>query len=164
MSRHLTSEDRFWAKVKRAADDECWLWQDAVRTDGYGVIQSSRGRIEAAHRVAYTLAYGDIPDGLWVLHRCDVKRCVNPQHLFLGTRQDNMDDMVAKRRHWAHRGADVALKGEANGNARLTAEQVTRIRERHASGESAAGIARDFPVSPRMVANIVQRKNWKSVP
>lgn len=158
-----TPEERFWPKVAVMGMDECWLWQASFRTDGYGVFGYQRGHLVAAHRFAYVLTHGEIPDGLWVLHRCDVKACVNPAHLFLGTVQDNADDMVAKRRHWAHIGKEVALKGEANGNARLSEDQVREIRSRHAAGESALSLTRDFPVSHPMIRNIVHRRNWKHV-
>jgi hypothetical protein len=73
----------------------CYLWYGGTFDSGYGVIQLD-GRAQRAHRHAYRLAYGSIPDGLFVCHACDVKSCVNPAHLFLGTHDDNMADMMQK--------------------------------------------------------------------
>lgn len=96
--------DRILARVdKRAGPDKCWPWVGGSLNEGYGCIRlgSSHGRIVLAHRAAWAIANGPIPDGLFVLHHCDNPPCCNPAHLFLGTHQDNMDDMVAKgRQSW----------------------------------------------------------------
>lgn len=103
---------RFWARVDASAGpDECWPWQGPVRSKGYGVWTlftgpAARRVPQVASRIAWELAHGAIPDGLWVLHHCDNPPCVNPRHLFLGTHQDNEDDKTAKGRrpagptHW----------------------------------------------------------------
>lgn len=91
--------DRFWSKVDRTGTG-CWLWLASLTGAGYGQFWLN-GRREGAHRVAWELTYGPIPDGLLVCHDCpdgDNPRCVNPAHLFLGTTKDNADDMVAKGR------------------------------------------------------------------
>jgi hypothetical protein len=92
-------EQRFWEKVDRRGPDQCWLWTAALTGNGYGVIRldTHLPRVQA-HRASWMLSNGPIPDGLWVLHRCDTPRCVNPAHLFLGTRADNVQDMIAKGR------------------------------------------------------------------
>jgi hypothetical protein len=99
-------QDRFWSKVKISTADACWLWQ-AATIRGYGQIGSGGHpkRPLYAHRVAWELTHGAIPDDLNVLHRCDVPLCVNPAHLFLGTQHDNLADMVAKGRdRWTRAG------------------------------------------------------------
>ena len=85
----------FWEKVDKHAEGGCWVWTGTRQVFGYGI--SLRYRL--AHRVSWEIANGPIPDGLWVLHRCDNPPCVNPAHLFLGTQTENMRDMTAKGRH-----------------------------------------------------------------
>jgi hypothetical protein len=87
---------RFWAKVQRG--EGCWEWQGANNGKGYGCFGKEGSRPYYAHRFSWELHAGPIPDGLFVLHRCDNRRCVNPEHLFLGTQGDNMRDMIAKGR------------------------------------------------------------------
>lgn len=88
--------DRFHAKYDRGEPGKCWLWKGAL-SKGYGLIKADQ-KYRYAHRLSWQLANGDIPDGLCVLHRCDVRNCVNPNHLFLGTRGDNVYDMIDKGR------------------------------------------------------------------
>lgn len=99
-----TPADRLNYRVE-LSEDGCWIWTGAVTTDGYGNI-GHPPHVElptSTHRLAWTLAYGPIPDGAYVLHRCDVRRCVNPEHLFLGSHADNMRDMAEKGRGFSPR-------------------------------------------------------------
>jgi hypothetical protein len=89
--------DRFWEKVRMIAPDECWVWTGAIGSDRYGKMKW-RGKQWGTHRLAYTLANGEIPAGLHVCHRCDNRVCCNPAHLFLGTALDNIRDCIAKGR------------------------------------------------------------------
>lgn len=92
---------RLWSRVSRAKDDECWLWAGSTLRNGYGQISVTHNGHASplmTHRVMWVLTYGPIPDGLSVLHRCDVPRCVNPTHLFLGTQRDNIHDAQRKGR------------------------------------------------------------------
>jgi hypothetical protein len=146
------AEERFWRHVKRS--DGCWLWQGGLSTDGYGRIRQPGKRSKVlAHRFSYARHYGPIPDGLWVLHRCDVRACVRPDHLFLGTHADNMRDKVTK-------GRQPSTRGEKNPRAKLTAGQVLLIRERHRQGESRDALAQAFGVTYETVAMIVRRATW----
>ena len=95
--RHAPSlADRFWMKVEKS--DGCWLWKGVFDGVGYGQLGFNYKHVEA-HRLSWEIHHGQIPEGAWVLHKCDVRACVRPDHLFLGTHQDNVDDAVSKGRH-----------------------------------------------------------------
>lgn len=101
-SRRLSPEERFWAKVEKT--DGCWIWSGATNKSGpfgYGQFRIPGNRVPA-HRVAWEMIHGPVPEGLWVLHDCDMPKCVNPSHLFLGTAKDNAADMIAKGRNRRH--------------------------------------------------------------
>jgi hypothetical protein len=106
-----------------------------------------------AHRAAWVAFYGQIPRGLFVCHRCDVRACVNPEHLFLGTPQDNMDDMVRKSRQ-------VTPRGSRNGASKLTADQVLDIRRLSAEGVSYAALGRQFGIADVTAHQIATRQRW----
>ncbi len=114
--------ERFEDKFILEPNTDCWLWIAGTSPRGYGRFKVD-GKLEQAHRVSYELYVGPIPDGLWVLHRCDIYSCVNPEHLFLGTQQDNVDDMIAKGGHyWPH----AVLSGSDVREIRLLRGQVTQ--------------------------------------
>jgi hypothetical protein len=99
---------RFWAKV--ATSDGCWEWQAVRSSQGYGAFRPTpESRQQSAHRYSWELAHGSIPPGLWVLHRCDNRRCVRPDHLFLGSASDNAQDAIAKGRR-RRKGTSAALR------------------------------------------------------
>lgn len=95
--RYGTLAERFWEKVEKT--DGCWLWTASLTNKGYGEFRLNEPSPILAHRVAYELAHGPIPPGLFVCHHCDNPPCVRPDHLFLGTQKDNAQDMVRKGRH-----------------------------------------------------------------
>jgi HNH endonuclease len=112
-----TLADRFWAKVDTQGDlFDCWRWTAAVDRKGYGTIRyGGRGSILAkAHRLSWELHFGEIPVGLHVLHRCDAPACVRPDHLFLGTNYQNIEDALAKGRRDYPRTAKGQWKGRSN--------------------------------------------------
>lgn len=117
--------ERFWEKVDKSGD--CWLWTGSRNEKGYGSFGGADGKLCPAHRKSYELSVGPIPDGLWVLHRCDNPPCVNPAHLFLGDRQANVDDMMAK-------GRNADNRGERGAKAKLTVAIVFKIRTDYMTG------------------------------
>ena len=158
--------DRFWTNVTKT--DNCWLWTGWIRRDGYGSV-SIRNKHFAAHRVSWTLANGPIPDGLWVLHHCDVRVCVRPTHLYLGTREQNTSDAIVRHRFKsgaeAHFRAhpEIVPKGERHWAAKLTDDDVRLIRKRVASGEKQIDLQREFGLSSGTVSLVVHRKRWAHV-
>lgn len=157
MERSFDVETRFWAKVKKT-EHGCWLWLPPLAVNGYGQFWVN-GRMVGAHRYSYELTYGPIPKhdsyhGMCVLHRCDVRGCVRPDHLFLGTNADNSQDKVSKNRH---------AKGETNGSAKLTKPQVIEIRSQVLAGRTQSEIAQRFGVHQSVVSVIASRKTWKHV-
>ncbi len=91
-------EDRFWDKVKKLSENGCWIFTGCVSKDGYGCFHVGQNKRAGAHRVSYELNVGEIPFGMNVCHKCDNPSCVNPNHLFIGTQQDNIKDMISKGR------------------------------------------------------------------
>jgi hypothetical protein len=147
-----TLADRFWAKVNKT--DGCWLWTASLGTHGYGQIGVGRS-VVAASRVAWMLTFGPIPDGLFVCHRCDVPKCVNPEHLFLATQAGNLRDMAMKGR-----GRNRPAFGSANPRAKLAERDAIDIRRRYAEGESLRVLGRHFGVWPTTIADVVHKRTW----
>jgi hypothetical protein len=144
---------RFWEKADIKSVDGCWEWKKAIQSQGYGSVCIGEGKTALAHRVAYEITYGSIPEGLCVLHHCDNKKCVNPKHLFLGTYEDNNRDKVNKGRQ---------PRGEQIGTSKLTIREVIRIRELHSSGNySYSDLAKLFPVCSATIRSIVKEEYWK---
>jgi len=125
----------------------CWLWNRAPNGHGYGQIKQPDGRRLMAHRISFEQHNGPIPDGVCVLHRCDVRACINPAHLFLGDKSDNAKDAVRKGR-W------VNNRGERHGMSKLSDEQINTIRKRLLGGVRQVDIAVEFGVSQTAICNI----------
>lgn len=151
--RDKPPEERFWARV--AKSDGCWEWTGTKKGAGYGQFCTG-GRRKLAHRVAWEMSFGGIPEGLAVCHTCDNPRCVRPDHLFLGTWAENNHD-----RH--RKGRSAGPKGQRNGKACLTEDDVRRIRQLHNQGLGYRGIARLSGMSRSAIAHIVQGRNWAHV-
>lgn len=161
---------RFWSKVDVKGPDECWRWLASYASTGYGQIQmssyginisegkdtlSKRSVTERCHRVSWFLIKGTIPMGMCVCHRCDNKWCVNPNHLFLATQQENLIDKFKKGRTTLGR----------QPNAKLTKEIVVEIKRMVRENLSTkAALARKYGVSRSAIKLAVQGKNWRDVP
>ncbi len=154
-------EERFWAKVAKLGPNDCWDWRGSENGHGYGHTRTvTNGVVKDvyAHRLSYEIHNGPIPEGMFVCHRCDNPRCVNPSHLFLGTAKDNVHDMICKGRN-----NRVPVKGVDCGTSKLTEEQVSAIRRRYACGERQVDLAADFSIGQSTVSAIVIRKTWKHI-
>lgn len=138
---------RFVEKVAAVDEDTgCWLWQGAVGSDGYGRVRR-RGVTYSAHRFSYELFKGPIPEGLCVMHRCDVPRCVNPTHLVLGTKADNSRDMLRKGR-------------DGHPVPKLSYEQVLEVRAMLAQGATKAAVCERFGICRSTVQDIEAGATW----
>jgi hypothetical protein len=134
---------------------ECWPWTGVKTSDGYGQIRVG-SRMKYAHHVAYEFAFGSIPSGLHVLHRCDLRCCVNPNHLVLGTHKENMMDAALKGRN---------AFGECHHAAKLNWHKVDDIRERYAEGRlSETKLAKEFGVTRSTISQILCDKTWRQRP
>lgn len=154
---------RFWSKVVKLSGDGCWEWTAAKTSHGYGSVRHKRTML-AAHRVSFEMNIGEIPLGMFVLHKCDNRSCVRPDHLFLGTNQDNMDDKVAKGRQSRGPKHGDVHRGENNSKAKLTENDVRSIRSRFSLGSaSQPQLAEEFGVDQSMVSLIVRGKRWAHV-
>ena len=150
--------ERFWFHVMRT--DGCWLW-NAATSKGYGVIRVD-GRNVLAHRLAYELTYGLLLPGLCVCHHCDVKACVRPEHLFLGTHTDNMRDMSRKHGHPSTVHIASRPRGEAQYCAKLTEVQVREIRRLYSQEQCPIiEMSRRYRVTRRTIQTIVRNQGWR---
>lgn len=135
--------------------DGCWVWTASLAGNGYGQIKIPRTRRQIyAHRLSYLAHIGPIPQNMQVCHTCDNPKCVNPDHLFLGTSKDNHIDMKAKSRH---------LFGERNSQAKLTEAHVVSIIRMAQQGHSQHKIGRTYGIAQGTVWKIVHRRRWTHV-
>lgn len=153
--------DRLWRFIEPEPNSGCWLWVGGGETRGhpfkdYGRIWV-RGRTVPAHRVSWEAHNGPIPSGMKVCHKCDTPRCVNPAHLFLGTPQDNTQDMMRKGRDTVVR---ESRRGERSNWNKLTTAQVLAIRADHRLQRV---IAAEYDISQTAVSQIKLRKHWKHI-
>jgi hypothetical protein len=140
--------DRFWRLCARGDVDDCWIWTASKSRSGYGFFWDGR-RNRRAHRVSYEIHKGKIPDGIEVCHSCDNRACVNPSHLFLGTRKDNIADMIAKGRQ---------ARGGRTWSAKLNEDDVINIL---ASTEATAHeLAERYSVNLSRIYLIRSGKSW----
>lgn len=167
LNEPITSE--FLLRFIKKQSSGCWEWQRALAKSGYGVIRLPNGKVETVHRIAYSLWKGPIPKGLFVLHRCDNKKCANPEHLFAGTARDNIRDAFAKgfmpvgKKHPWNLRPELVRKGEQVPSAKLTRADVEAIRARKSKGESRTELAIIYGITPSHVTAICGKFCWKHV-
>lgn len=154
-NRSTPVEKRFWPKVDKTDGHgpagDCWIWTASTDIYGYGIVGVG-GRNKGAHRASWEIHNGPIPEGLKVLHHCDNPPCVRPNHLFLGTQKDNMDDMNAKGRR-------------GKGPAKLTVAQALEIRQLYATGKfSCYRLSLRYGVCRSAVSHVVNRRNFRNLP
>ncbi len=145
---------RFWAMVDRSAGPRsCWPWRGKVERNGYAKTLLSGHKHWLCHRLAWVIAFGEIPEGLCVLHHCDNRRCCNPSHFFLGDRADNAADCVEKGR---------SLRGERNHAAKLTPEQILEIRALR-DVDTQQDLADRYGVTQAIISKIQLGRLWRHV-
>ena len=155
---------RFCKYVEIGPRGSCWIWSGGKMPKGYGIFK--QGIDSLAHRASYRLFKGNIPNGMNVCHQCDNPQCTNPDHLFLGTQRDNMDDMTRKGRR-----VSAAPKGERHGRAKLTVEKVSLIKsflQRHVPFQGQKNgpimfLAKWLNVQPYLIRKINSNTNWREV-
>lgn len=147
----LPLSDRLWEKISPEPTSGCWLWLGRIDTQGYGQMSVSN-RQTLVHRISWELKNGPVPAGLLVCHKCDVRTCVNPDHLFVGTVKDNALDMIKKGR------ARRYPKGDEHSQAKLSSADVYAIR---ATPGSLRKIAKQYGVHMHTILQIRTGKSWK---
>ena len=149
-----TLEERFLSKINKT--ETCWLWTKYKNKKGYGQFAVTSNNIQQAHRISYELYYGEFDNNLFVCHKCDNPSCVNPDHLFLGTPQDNMTDKVKKSRQ-------SNLIGSYNPNHKLIEEDIIEIKNLLLSGMKQKEIAQKYNVDRMTIYYIKYNKTWKHI-
>ena len=157
----LNVQQRLMRHTEYNESSGCWEWFGSKR-NGYGrMIIGSRTdgtrKSVSTHRISYELTYGEIPIGMEVCHKCDNPSCVNPSHLFLGTRQDNIDDRERK-------GRNNPPKGEKHAKAKLTEADVLAIRTKRLQGVSFGKLAKEYGVCKKTIQDAVSGKHWSYLP
>jgi hypothetical protein len=148
-------KELFWSRIDKEKSEffDCWEWTGRVNGKGYGEIDFHQFSHSYSHRIAWILTNGEIPDGLCVLHECDNPPCCNPDHLYLGTNKDNVDDKMRKGRHRC---------GQDAGTSKLVNEEVLEIRRLYnEDGMRISCIARKYRRGYNTIRYIVNGVHWK---
>ena len=170
-----TLAERFIEKTIPVPFSGCWIWMGALSSKGYGSIRISK-KTYIASRVSFVIYKGTIPNGLCILHSCDIPSCVNPDHLRLGTHFENIQDMISKKRDvWSNFSKKNNLKilfskmrkgknlGSNNSNAKFSEENILKIRSLRKEGINQTQIAKMFCTTQNRISEIVNRKTWRNI-
>ena len=150
--------ERFWNKVNKNTDTGCWEWTARINRGGYGQFKLD-GKFKTVSRLSYEWAFGiELTPNQFICHKCDNRKCVNPDHLFVGTHTDNMRDMWTKGR-----GKTSEQIGSKNNNSKLTDDDIIKIKQRIKNKETNISIANDFNVTHVMISLIRNNKRWKHI-
>lgn len=154
--------DRVLAKISPVPFSGCWVFMGATNEAGYGIVGTGgRGQpTDRAHRITYRHFCGDIPDGMFVCHTCDVPSCCNPDHLFLGTNQDNVDDMIRKGRN-SPPPRNPHVVGSVHPGAKLTEDQVREMKMLRAQGWKQKELAMRYGVAHQTISKVLAGKRFK---
>lgn len=147
------SDKEFLSKIDKKSKHPCWLWTGHIMKHGYGKIQR-KNKEYTVHRYSWVFHNGEIPKGMLVCHKCDVRNCVNPKHLFLGTQQENITDMIKKGRKNARKGSKVFC-------AILHEKDIPVIRKKISSGERLVEIANEYKIDVSGIYKIKNNKIWR---
>ena len=155
--KNVTAIERFERKYYPDPNSGCWLWFGSISKHGYGEFYLGEKRYERAHRASWIFKNGEIPADLHVLHKCDVRSCVNPNHLWLGTNSDNVADMVSKKRNkW--------MVGSNHKRSKINEDDVLLIRAKKSVGVKTKELMDEFGLGKSMIAYICSGQYWKHVP
>lgn len=153
-SKYENAQDAFLARLQPGAENDCWEWDGHINDSGYGIINYDHS-LYRTHRLSWEIHHGPIPDGMFVCHTCDNRKCNNPAHLWLGTHADNQNDKIAK---------DRTPKGEAAGPAKLKESTVIEIKQMFREGVSRKDLANQFGVNLATIYDIIAGRTWKHIP
>lgn len=161
-SSSIPVAERFWKKVDTTGD--CWLWTASVRgSNHYGAFWLG-GRHQPAHRVAWELTFGPVPDGFLVCHTCDVPLCVRPEHLFLGTPADNTADMIRKGRKSNAPHLETRRRGSSHPQSRITEQEVRELRREWLDGETTGYLSAKYGLTTSAAHRAAIGRTWSHVP
>lgn len=149
--------ERFWNKVQKT--ESCWLWTGSLNSDGYATFHDHGTHSTKAHRFIYEQMFGPIERGLNVCHRCDVRHCVNPEHLFLGTQAENMRDCHRKGRY----SSETGQTGSRHHHSKLRESDIPEIRRLREAGVTFKAIGERYGVRDVTIQNIFNGHTWSHV-
>ncbi len=153
-----TDKNRFYSNILINGESECIEWKGTMKSNGYGQFKTLNKKWLHAHRYSYELFVGKIIKNMCVLHQCDNRKCVNPNHLWLGTKKDNTQDMINKNRKVV-----LALKGEMNGMSKLKEQDIKTIRNSYSSKNNCTELSKIYRVSISTIDRIVRNITWRNI-